>query len=216
MEKNRAIFLSRIRERLREREPVHLERQFPQWKQFAGLSKVELLEKFKERLKAHEIPYSETTLSDLNAHILELFPKYNIRTAVLQNDPRNEECGLGRMARSYHWHVWDPAIGRDNIEITEKADVAITFSDSTAAESGTLVFHAEPGKGRTTHLLPDVHMGLIPLSTLVPRLGQALQPFHKLAKSGNRIPSFVGLVCGSSKSSDIKHKVTHYVVIKDY
>lgn len=225
MEKNKEEFLNRIRSRLKGMEKVPLERKHPQWEYLSHLSKEELLEVLKARLVDIHTNYSETTKNDLKNHLLELCNRYNIQKAVLNEDPKNQECGLDLLSKEKGWHIWDSEMGKENIEIAEKSDLAITFAEMTLAESGTIVLHAAPGKGRTTSLLTLVHIALIPMSSLVSRLHHAMKPLHELAKAGEKVPSYVALISGPSSSADIEFKLVigvhgpktaHYVVIKDY
>src|SRR5699024_9438240 len=93
-------------------------------------------------------------------------------------------------------HVWDSAIGKENQAIAEQADVGITFSDITLAESATVTLFNNKGNGRSISLLPQTYIAIIPKSTLVQRLTQATKQVHAAYEHGQDVSSCVRLISG--------------------
>lgn len=117
-------------------------------------------------------------------------------------------------------HTWNSAIQQDNISIVEQANIGITYSDLTLAESGTVVLLSAPHKGRTVSFLPTNSILIIPKSTIVPRLTQAAQ----FLREQKHTPSCINFITGPSNSADIEMNLVvgvhgpvrvTYIVIED-
>lgn len=57
---------------------------------------------------------------------------------------------------------WDYKLGEENVHKAENANVGITISEITLAESGTVVLFSDKDKGRTVSFLPATSIMLIP------------------------------------------------------
>ena len=86
----------------------------------------------------------------------------------------------------------------------EQADIGITFSDITLAESGTVTLFNDKDNGRSISLLPRVHIAIIPKSTIVPRMTQAVKQIHDANQRGQEVSSCVSFISGPSNSADIE------------
>ena len=125
------------------------------------------------------------------------------------NDRRNKEYGLdvifGELQQEgVDVRLWDSTIGTENQVFAEQADIGITFSEITLAESGTITLFNDKDNGRSISLLPRVHIVVIPKSTLVPRMTQAVKQIHEANKSGREVSSCVSFISGPSNSADIE------------
>jgi L-lactate dehydrogenase complex protein LldG len=101
-------------------------------------------------------------------------------------------------------HVWNSAKGDENIKLAEQANVGITFSDLTLAESGTVVLFSSAEKGRSVSLLPATYIAIIPQSSIVPRMTQAAEMIHEKVERGETIASCINFITGPSNSADIE------------
>jgi L-lactate dehydrogenase complex protein LldG len=58
----------------------------------------------------------------------------------------------------------------ETLAAAAEAQVGLTGADAAAATTGTLVFTTAPGKGRIPTVLAPVHIAVITLNQIVPRL----------------------------------------------
>ncbi|WP_170006972.1 LutC/YkgG family protein [Bacillus fonticola] len=146
------------------------------------------------------------------------------------DDPRFEEYGMNHLLE-VDWpennidvNIWNPSLGRKNIELAEKANVSITFSDQTLAESGTAVLFSDKGKGRAVSLLPTTYIAIIPKSTIVLVLRKRLTAFTGALRMANRFPHASNFISGPSNSADIEMNLVvgvhgpvkaTYIVVQD-
>jgi len=212
---NREAFLQTIADRLgRQRRSSGVSRPNwkyqPQWTVFKGYSQDDLLAVLKEQCALIHTQYVETTCGALAETVKQVVAQYGGGPVVTWDDPRFDEYGLTDLLRR-EWpnenvevHVWNAALGRKNIDFAEKANVGITFSDITLAESGTVVLFSGNGKGRTVSFLPKTYISIIAKSTVVPRMTQAAAYIHEQIEKGQLVPSCVNFITGPSNSADIE------------
>nr|WP_144928831.1 lactate utilization protein C [Paenibacillus bovis] len=205
-------FLDNIAKQLGRPRRTQIER--PVWKHqpqldlFKDVTEKQLIELLKEQAeKIHtEVVFASTeTLPSVLDHILDHLQSKSI---VSWDDKRIEEFGLqlffeGAIFKGFDVHIWDPSIGQKNIEFAEKADIGITFSDITLAESASVVLLSDKGKARSVSLLPKIHVAIIPKSSIVPRMTQAMQHIKRLEEQGRK-PSCINIISGPSNSADIE------------
>ncbi|WP_078409202.1 LutC/YkgG family protein [Priestia abyssalis] len=212
---NRDTFLNNIAEQLgRSRRTEGVTR--PVWKHqpqhdvYKGWTQDELAQQLKDYCPRIYTDYEETSAAGLVDTLKRVVEGYGGGPVVTWNDPRFEEYGLSHLMKE-EWkskqvdvHVWNPEIGEENVRKAEQANVGITFSDMTLAESGTVVLFSGNGKGRSVSLLPATYIAIIPKSTIVPRITQAAQYVHGLVESGEDIASCINFITGPSNSADIE------------
>jgi L-lactate dehydrogenase complex protein LldG len=182
----------------------------PQWEVLMNADADELVEVLKKQCLLIHTQFIETTSSLLSDKIMHVFNEYDVKTAVIAKDERFQEFRLTNdilkawRVAGIHVHEWDSALKEKNIEASEKADIGITFSDLTLAESGTVVVFSDENKGRSINLLPKNYLCIIPKSTIVPRLTQAAENISAQFKKGNHVSSCIDFITGPSNSADIE------------
>lgn len=182
----------------------------PQWDVFQGYSQDDLLEVLKSQCSRIHTDFVATTADALATTLKQVVEQYGGGPIVTWDDQRFSEYGLLPLLEA-EWpsenvdvHIWDASAGRKNIEWAEKANVGITFSDMTLAESGTVVLFSDAGKGRSVSFLPRTYIAIIPKSTIVPRMTQAAAFIHKQIEIGRIVPSCINFITGPSNSADIE------------
>jgi L-lactate dehydrogenase complex protein LldG len=206
---NRSSFLDNLAKNLgRERRSEVVKPQWqhnPQWEVYKGYSQDELVGVLKKQCELIHTEVHETVTSELSTLIPYLIKQYGGKSVVTWDDPRFEEAGLSEMGdEDITHHVWDAEGGEKNLSFSATADVGITFSDTTLAESGTVVLYSDKGKGRAVSLLPAIYIAIIPKSTIVPRMTQAAKRIHDKIESGELVASCVNFISGPSNSADIE------------
>lgn len=206
---NRESFLNNIAKKLgRERRSTGVKRpayqKQPQWDVMADYSTDQLVEALKEQCTAIHTDVVETNVDDLPHVVDSVMKEYGANKASIWDDPRFVEYGLTSLVERPDVSIWGSVPDEDDIKVTEQADVGITFSDYTLAESGTVVLMNGGGKGQSVSLLPTYYIALIPVSTIVPRMSQVTRKVHEQAQAGERVPSCINFISGPSNSADIE------------
>ncbi|OMP67839.1 LutC/YkgG family protein [Domibacillus epiphyticus] len=182
----------------------------PQDKTLTGKTADELMEVLRNQCRLIHTELIETSSDKLAAVLESTVNLYGGGPISLWRDLRFDEFGLGKLvretwpARSVEVNEWDSNRGKENIAEAERANIGITFSDMTLAESGTVVLFSSSDKGRSVSLLPHKYIAIIPKSTVVPRMTQAAQEISRRVQTGETIPSCINFITGPSNSADIE------------
>ncbi|MFG6120023.1 LutC/YkgG family protein [Thalassobacillus sp. B23F22_16] len=231
---NRESFLDNLAENLgRSRRTEGVERPEwsvrPQWEVFKGATQDEIVDVLEKQCKVIHTDFRKTSAAGLDKVLRETIDHYEGRAVIAADDERNSEYQLDSLyqqldATGLEVHIWDAAKGKENQVFAERADVGITFSDVTLAESGTVTLFNNKGNGRSISLLPKTYIAVIPKSTIVPRITQAAKHIHEANQQGHEVSSCVSFITGPSNSADIEMnlivgvhgpiKVT-YIVVED-
>ncbi|UTR14272.1 lactate utilization protein C [Salipaludibacillus sp. LMS25] len=201
----------------------------PQYNVFRDLSEDALLDEFVKQCEAIHTKVIVTEMKELHKTCEQVIHDLGGESLVYWEDPRFGKYGIDNVLEKERQagmdvHAWSAAKGALNIEKAEKANIGITFSDVTLAESGTVVLFSDEGKGRSVSLLPKTYMAIIPKRTLVPRMTQATDLIHERIKAGEKPPSCINFISGPSNSADIELRLVvgvhgpvrvTYVVIED-
>jgi L-lactate dehydrogenase complex protein LldG len=212
---NRDSFLNQIASQLgRPRISKPVER--PNWKfrpqdeVLKGATQDELLEVLTEQCKKIHTTLYTTNLKELPATLNEVVANFGGGPVVTWKDERFSKWGLDSLIKS-DWpsqqievFEWDHTKGSENITKAENANVGITISEITLAESGTVVLFSDEDKGRTVSFLPATYIALIPKSTLVPRMTQAAQKMREIHQKTGHVASCINFITGPSNSADIE------------
>ncbi|OCA85644.1 lactate utilization protein C [Bacillus sp. FJAT-27225] len=212
---NRKRFLDKVASSLgRPRNTTSVERPAykfqPQHEIYKGASQDELLEVLKTQcLKIHTALH-ETKLDQLPEKVKEIVESYGGGPVMTWNDERYGKWGLGELLEN-EWpsenvevRVWDHTKGDENISLAESAKVAITISEVTLAESGTVTHFTNRDRGRSVSFLPENFIALVPKSSIVPRFTQAAEWIRKQHLEGKDVPSCINFITGPSNSADIE------------
>ena len=95
------------------------------------------------------------------------------------------------------------------IETIHEAQVGLTGADVAIAATGTMVVSTEPGKGRLPTVLAPIHIAVITLEQIVPRLEDwlARQRAQGLDSLWNRANTC--FISGPSKTADIEMELIY-------
>ncbi|WJP97719.1 LutC/YkgG family protein [Macrococcus bovicus] len=223
---NKERFLKNISQNLSRPMPAQVTKpawQFrPQDKTLADLSQDELVEVMKQHSIAIHTDIIETRSIEVNEVLARVIATYGGGEVIAWNDPRFDELNID--LKKYDTFIWDETKGAENIEVAERANIGITFSDVTLAESATVVLYADKGKGRSVSLLPATYIAIIPKSTIVPRFTQAAEQIDQRNNDAD-FPTCINLITGPSNSADIEMKLVvgvhgpikaTYIIVEDY
>lgn len=214
MIKNKDAFLDRLANQLgRPRRTEGVER--PKWSitpqkdVHKDLSTDELIDVMENRCANIHTDFKRTTPEELPDILREVLVDYETESIITSRDERFQAYGLPEFftkltEEDVEFLQWDPAKRNENIKFAERADVGITFSDITLAESATVTLFNDRNHGRSISLLPESYIAIIPRSTIVPRLTQAAEQIHAQNVAGDRPTSCVSFVSGPSNSADIE------------
>lgn len=214
---NRDAFLAHIAKRLGREKITSVEqprwRYNPQEEIYKGASSDELLELFKKNGTGIGCEVVVTTRDATAKIVYERIKELGGGPIILWKDARYEEVfALGPLFKKQlpqekiEVYEWDSTLGRENIEKASKANIGITISKMTLAESGTAVVFSDKDKGRTVNFLPKYSIILVPKSSIVPRMTQVAKILREKIKKGETLPSCINYITGPSKSPDIEMK----------
>jgi|SRR5690625_597888 len=231
---NKASFLNNVAANLgRPRRTKGVERPAwsykPQEEVFNGFTQDELIDVLEDQCDLIHTTFKKTDLDGLKKTLKETINNYG-KSVIAANDKRNDEFGINQLLQNMEVeedldiHIWDPEKGKENQVFAEQADVGLTFSDITLAESATITLFNNKNNGRSISLLPKTYIAIIPKSTIVPRMTQAAKQIHDANQRGQDVASCVSFISGPSNSADIEmnlivgvHGPTKatYIVVED-
>jgi len=98
---------------------------------------------------------------------------------------------------------------RELRKLFTEADVGISGANLAVAESGTLVIISNEGNARLVTSLPPVHIALVTTEKFVETLEQAVSLVKALtvASAGMKLTSYVSLITGPSRTTDIEKEL---------
>jgi L-lactate dehydrogenase complex protein LldG len=212
---NRDAFLNQIasrlgRDRLSAGVPHPSWKYHPQDEVLRGASPDQLVEVLKTHCLKIHTSLVITKLDELWLTLDKTVADYGGGPVVTWKDQRFSDWGLDPLLKD-SWpkqniqvHEWDYTQGEENVRLAEKANIGITISEITLAESGTVVLLSDKDKGRTVSFLPTCFIALIPKSSIVPRMTQAARNIRQRHLDGNQVASCINFITGPSNSADIE------------
>ncbi len=181
----------------------------PQSEVYAGFSQDQLVDVLEKQCEKIHTDFKRTDKEGLPEILKQVIASYGGQKVLASNDRRNVEFGLSALFAELQQQgadvrLWDSAKERDNQVFAEQADIGITFSEITLAESATVTLFNDKDNGRTISLLPRSYIAIIPRSTLVPRMTQATKQIHEAHVQGREVSSCISFISGPSNSADIE------------
>ncbi len=211
---NRDVFLAKIAKQLGRTPKTEMER--PTWQYqpqdcvLKEATKDELVEVLVEQCKNIHTDIVLTNTANLPADLQKVVENYGGHSVITWKDKRFMGFGLASLMTE-QWpqaniqlYEWDSEQPEENIRQAEKANIGITISEITLAESGTAVLFSSKNKGRSVSFLPENSIILIPKSTIVPRMTQAARLISEKVRTGEQIASCINFITGPSNSADIE------------
>ncbi|MGE7667177.1 LutC/YkgG family protein [Ureibacillus composti] len=211
---NRDVFLDKIANRLgRDRKTIVKNPEWsyhPQDEVLKNATQDELVNVLKEQCKNIHTDFVITNTAKLSDSLKEVVNCYGGGPVITWKDDRFDQYDLTKLMKE-EWpqdgvdlHVWDYLKKEENIEKANVANVGITISDITLAESGTAVLFSNKDKGRTVSFLPANSVIIVPKSSIVPRMTQAARMIREKVKGGEQVASCINFITGPSNSADIE------------
>lgn len=211
---NRDVFLSNIAKQLGRAQKTEIARptwQYqPQDRVLKEATKDELVTVLVKQCKNIHTDIVISNTANLPTDVQKVVENYGGQSVITWKDERFKSYGLSSLMTEqwpqehiqlYEWNSDKPG---ENIRQAEKANIGMTISEITLAESGTAVLFSDKDKGRSVSFLPEKSIILIPKSTIVPRMTQAARLINENVRNGKQISSCINFITGPSNSADIE------------
>ena len=231
---NRDTFLNKLANQLGRAPKTKVERPIwqyhPQDQVLKGATPDDLVAVLQEQCKNIHTDIVLTNTGNLPQALQTVVNEFGGRSVITWKDERFTTFGLSNLMNE-QWnqegielYTWDANQPEENIRQAEKANIGITISEITLAESGTAVLFSDKDKGRSVSFLPEKSIILIPKSTIVPRMTQAARQISEKIQKGEQVASCVNFITGPSNSADIEMNLivgvhgpikATYIVIED-
>lgn len=211
---NKDVFLTKIANQLGRAPKTKIERptwQYqPQDRVLKDATKDDLVAVLQEQCKNIHTNIVLTNTADLPNALQTVVDGFGGHSVITWKDERFTQYGLTNLMTE-QWaregielYTWDEKQPEENIRQAEQANIGITISEMTLAESGTAVLFSDKDKGRSVSFLPEKSIILIPKSTIVPRMTQAARWISEKVKNGEKVASCINFITGPSNSADIE------------
>ncbi|WP_340373699.1 lactate utilization protein C [Peribacillus sp. FSL E2-0218] len=164
----------------------------------------DLVEELQEQCKRVHTDFHLTDTTQVKHRLNQVIEQLGNGPLIIPNDDRFSEYELDELLLEKDTFVWDHHAGRKNIEKAERANIGITFSEMTLAESATVVLFSSKDHGRSISFLPSCHISIIPKSTIIARMTQAAAAIRSKVARGEVVPSCINFITGPSNSADIE------------
>ncbi|MER1985485.1 MAG: lactate utilization protein C [Solibacillus sp.] len=181
----------------------------PQYELLKDATADELVDVLKKQCQNIHTTCLTATTKELPTVLKNVIDDGGGQSVITWKDARFETFGLSSFLTSLpeqniEFYEWDAQQHAENIRQAEKANIGITISEMTLAESATAVLYSDKHRGRTMNFLPEKSVVLIPKSTIVPRITQAARQLHQQVERGESVPSCILFMTGPSNSADIE------------
>ncbi|MGX9136312.1 LutC/YkgG family protein [Rummeliibacillus sp. JY-2-4R] len=210
---NRDAFLNKIAKQLGRQGKTEVEiptyQYHPQDKVLQGATQDDLVIVLKEQCKNINTDVIITSTEELPNSLQKVVQYYGGKSIITSKDSRFEQYGLSNLMDEWLIHgidfyVWNAKEKEQNVHKAENANIGITISEITLAESGTTIVFSDKDRGRTINFLPEKSIFLVPKSTIVPRMTQGARLIREKIKNGEQVASCINFITGPSNSADIE------------
>jgi len=141
---------------------------------------------------------------ELHRVLAEIVREHGISRAIRWDHPLLEELKVDASLRECGVEMGIPARKKEGRGFSARADLGITAADAFVMESGTIVLRSRPGWGRTTSLLPPVHLAIVTSDQRLARLEDLPGLIRYWRDEADGLPGAVTLITGHSRTADIE------------
>lgn len=141
---------------------------------------------------------------DMRRILGDIVREHNVSLAVRWEHPLLERVGIDRILRELRVKINISSREEDWKQRSAKAQLGITAVDAIIMESGTLVLRASKEWGRSTSLLPPVHVAIVRPDQRLRDLDSLPRLCRSWAREPRGLPSAVTLITGHSRTADIE------------
>jgi L-lactate dehydrogenase complex protein LldF len=173
-----------------------------------------------DALEAAGVEVVETDLGEYIIQLAREAPSHIIAPAIHKNVPQ--------VARLFSHVAGAPlpddrtvlcAFARERLrEKFLRADMGITGANFVAADTGTIVLVTNEGNGRMCTSLPRLHVAVVPVEKVVPRLADlgVVLPVLTRAATGQALSTYVSMVTGPRRPGELDGPERLHVVLLDH
>lgn len=170
-------------------------------------------------LEEHGYEVIETDLGEYIIQLADEPPSHIIAPAIHKTRQQVAKLLHEKLGNPYTEEVQEMTqIARDTLRHRFlQADMGITGANFAIAETGTIVLVTNEGNGRLSSTLPRVHVALLGMEKIIPRLADLAVMVKVLTNSatGQKISSYVTMLTGPRRAHDLDGPEALHVVIMD-
>jgi L-lactate dehydrogenase complex protein LldF len=170
-------------------------------------------------LEAQGLTVVETDLGEYIIQLAGETPSHIIAPAIHKTRRQIAALLHDKLGTAYTEHIPDMTqLARGALrEQFLRADMGITGVNFAIAETGSIVLVTNEGNGRLCSTLPRVHVALMGMEKLIPRLSDLAVMLKVLTNSatGQKISSYVTMLTGPRRAPDLDGPEALHVVIMD-
>lgn len=137
------------------------------------------------------------SLDDALDQLHQLLRELSAGKIVVNAEPPFIELDLPSRWPDFQWHTVGQSDG-DLRAFCAAATVGLSGADAALAETGSVIVSSGPGRSRLATLLPEIHLALVPTSSLTADI------FTWTASRQGGLPANQIIVSGPSKTGDIE------------
>ncbi len=136
------------------------------------------------------------------AAVADLLRELDVRSATFWDHPDLAPLDLPALCAARGIEVIP--VREESIRDLARADIGITSALGLLAESGSILVAAGADTPRSTSLLPETHLAVVPPGRTVPGIANLAPLLRSLADAQGRPPSALHAITGPSSTGDIE------------